>query len=145
MAKRGPEFKKKGGPYRGVVLILLCLFSIPVLAHYFIGWRIAVFEHISPEMTYWETAAFTGLVGTATSIVVLLAGGLREYFPAVKTRLSSFRLNLAISFKDAVRWYFEDLREYGIAFWIVLGAMLLNLAYLLYGMIGFLKLTGFLH
>ena len=141
----GNGLNERKTPYRGVWVILLFLFGVPLIAYGIIGGAISRFEHISAEMTYWETMVFTGLVGTAVSVIVALCGGLREYFPAVRNRIKDLFENLAISVGDAVRWYFEDLREYGIAFWIVLGAMLLNLAYLLYGMIGFLKLTGFLH
>ncbi len=54
-------------------------------------------------------------------------GAFKDDFKAVKTRWKEFFFNLSISAKLAFKCYFEDLKTLGVAFWLDMAIVGINL------------------
>ena len=68
-----------------------------------------------------------------------MAGLFKGTFSVVWERTKEFFSNLSISLKFAVKYYFENIKEYGIVFWIYFDILSITLAVTIYFVIKFIS------
>ena len=128
-------FAKNKSPYYGVFqsCIMLFLFTAGMILFFYI-----IFGNFTmmqgKEKTYCALG-FGGLVGSLFSLSCAIAGLFKGTFIIVKNRIVEFFENLSISFKFAIKYYIENIKEYGIVFWIFLTIIAINVAVTIYGFV----------
>ena len=120
------EHKNKS-PYHGVGLACFFMIAIPVVMYIII--RSLLFE-LQPTMgkeVNEMSARVLGLgIGVVFHLGCIIAGVLKDSFKIVVNRVVDFFDNLKFSFKLAWKCYVDQLRDGGIAFWIMFGIMVVN-------------------
>ena len=118
---------KNKSPYHGVPVACFFMVLVPVLMY--IIMRALLFEN-QPAMGKELNEASARVLGLGIGVLFhmgcLIAGVLKDSFKIVVNRVAEFFDNLKYSFKLACRCYFDQLRDGGIAFWIMLGIMIAN-------------------
>ena len=123
------EHKRKS-PYHGIVLTSFFMIAVPVGLYFLM--RAILFKNqveISAELN--EASAKTiGLgVGFLFHMSLIIAGILEESFRVVIRRVIGFFDDLKFSFKIAWGCYVDDIRENGVAFWILFAIMVVNFCF----------------
>ena len=120
------EHKNKS-PYHGVPIACFFMIAVPVVTYIVI--RALLFE-LQAEMgkdVNEMTARVLGLgIGVLFHLGCIIAGVLKDSFKIVVNRVVEFFDNLKFSFKLACKCYIDQLRDGGIAFWIMFGIMVVN-------------------
>ncbi len=109
----------KKSPYRGLLIFVPAMVLVPValtaMFHYVIDrWQ----PYLSDEMNWASARIFGCGLGICFHIGCILTGAFTEDFEAVKKRLAEFFANITVSARLAFRWYWEDVKKLGLAFWI---------------------------
>lgn len=108
---------KEKSTYYGVWQSCLLLIIVPIAMYFFFNWVFKSFGMPAEERKYCALA-FGFLIGSLFSLSCALAGLFKGTFTVIKNRISEFFGNLSISFKFACRYYWENIKEYGVVFWI---------------------------
>lgn len=120
-------FKPKKSPYQGlwafILFMLLPSIVMSVIAYYAISRFQGQFGR-DLNLASAKTVGF-GL-GICFHISCIIVGAFNEDFNAVKTRVKEFINNLTVSPKFALKWYWEDVKTLGLAFYIDLALLGLN-------------------
>lgn len=93
----------------------------------------------------WASAKIFGCgCGVAFHIICWLTGVFEEDVQAVKKRLKEFSENIVVSMKLAFSCYWEDVKTLGLALWIDLAVIGLNVGIFLDAILDYLTLRGML-
>ncbi len=124
--------EKTKSPYYGV-------FSSSIFLIGFTALMIFIFDLIFHKLAglqglerRYSALCFGSLVGDMFYISCCIAGLLKGKFKVVVNRIKEFKENLAISFKFAIKYYWENIKEEGIAFWIYFIVIFANFALTIY-------------
>ncbi len=118
---------KRKSPYHGVFLASFLMVLVPVVCY--IVFRALLFNgqtHVTDEMNEASAKALGFGIGFLFHMACIIAGVLEESFKIVVHRVVEFFDNLKFSFKLACNCYADDIRENGVAFWIMFGVMVVN-------------------
>ncbi len=130
-------------PYHGQLAVVLALILPPILLTAMFYGVITMWQPRFGVELNWISAKFLGCgVGVLFHLCCLIMGAFEEHFAVVRNRLKEFFSDLSISTSLAFEWYFKDIKENGIAFWIDLAAITANFAIFLDALIKFVKLKG---
>ena len=124
---------KDQNPYKGLLIQVSVLLIIPCLVYIlfytlFLRWT----AHTKEEVIAMSLAFGFG-IGTLFFLSCAIAGLFKGTFTVVINRVKEFFSNLKISFKFALRYYKENILEYGILFWVYLLVFGINLTLTLIG------------
>lgn len=120
------EHKNKS-PYHGVGVTCFFMIAVPVIAY--IAMHAALFEwqpEVSAELNEASARAIGFGVGVFFHLGCIIAGVLKDSLKIVVGRVVEFFDNLKFSFKLAWKCYIDQLRDGGVAFWIMFGIMVVN-------------------
>ncbi len=112
-------FKPKKSPYHGLWAFILFMLLPSVVMTLITYSAVSIWQSRFGVKFNWATAKTIGFgLGILFHISCIIVGAFKEDFDAVKTRLSEFFSNLKASPKTAFKWYWEDVKTLGLAFWI---------------------------
>lgn len=102
-----------------MLMRIIMLVILPIVCY--IVFRIAI-NYYQPHTKVINNATAQalgfGVGGTVFHLSCMVAGVFKEGFSAVAKRMADFKINASISFKFAVKCYFEDMKEDGVEFLI---------------------------
>ncbi len=121
-------FKPKKSPYHGLWAFVLFM-MLPSVVMTLIAY--SAISRWQSQFTNEFNLAMAKVIGFGLGILFhiscIIVGAFKEDFYAVKTRLKEFFSNLRISPKTAFRWYWEDVKTLGLAFYIDLALFGFNI------------------
>lgn len=117
---------KNKNPYKGM-LVSIFFMCLPSAALFFIIYMCAK-NFYDSDYSFILAAAFGLLVGFLGHIMMCIMGLFKGEFKAVVKRIAHFFSNVKVSFKFALTFYWEDLKEDGINFWVFSSIILTNIA-----------------
>ncbi len=110
---------KNDSPYRGVVVQCALLIGIPLICYFLFYFALNAYQSSSAAHINKITARMIALIiGILFYLSCVIAGAFKKSFEAVKIRISEFFSNVVLSFGFAVKNYFKDMKEGGVAFLI---------------------------
>lgn len=114
-------------PYHGVWLsIVLMILPSPILTLMLYAVLLTFQSHLSAELNLAAATALGFGVGSVYDLGCVITGALEEPFKVVKKRVSEFFADLEVSFPLAAKWWWNDVKTNGVAFWLELLAIALS-------------------
>ncbi len=133
----------KNAPYHGQLLTIFFLLlppSVLTLIFYFV---IAIWQSDwGFELNFASAKIFGCGCGALFHFSCSLTGAFNEERAIVKNRVKEFFLDVFLSPKVAFTAYFDDIRSNGVAYWIDLSVILLNLSVFVGALLDFLSMRG---
>lgn len=127
--------EKNVSPYRGVILSTIILIVVPILFYILFDFVLKECQtKFSEEMNHYTAIFFGFLCGFLFQMTCVITGLLTKSFLVVINRVKSFFEDLRISFKMAIKFYWHDIKENGIVFWIHFIVILFTLIMTIYGL-----------
>lgn len=118
------HFGKNKSPYHGVWQTCIGLIGVPIGFFFLVRYAIFRFQDFPDDMNNYAAMMFGFGIGSLFNISLMIAGLLKEPFNAVVTRTKNLIGNLfTMPFKVTRKCYAEDVREYGLVFWIFMPIM----------------------
>ncbi len=136
-------FKPKKTPYQGLWAFILYM-TLPSLACTLVSYY-AFMEYqgqFSQELNLASAKIIGCGIGAVFHLSCWIMGAFTEDFGAVKYRLKEFLSNVSVSLGSAFKWYIDDVKTYGLAFWIDLSIVGLNLWIFIDALSDYLSLRG---
>lgn len=131
-------------PYKGLWIFIIMMILPSVALTFVLFAAINLFQaRFGFDLNFATAKALGCGMGTLYHICCWLYGAFKEDFEAVKIRWKEFFFNLGISPRLAFKWYFEDLKVLGAAFWIDLAIVLGNLYICVDAVFDYIALRGF--
>ena len=127
------EFQgKEQNQYKGILVQIIILILIPLLVFGLLYLLFTKWTDYSKNEVLAMSMAFGFGIGTLFFLSCAIAGLFKGTFIVIINRIREFFGNLKISFKFALRYYKENIIEYGVLFWIYLVIFIVNvlLAYI---------------
>ena len=122
------ENKPRKSPYHGLWAFILFM-MLPSVVMSFIAY--SAISRWQPQFGFDLNYASSKVIGFGLGICFhfscLLVGVFKEDFAAVRTRLKELGTNLTVSPKFALKWYWEDVKTYGLSLYIDLFLVGLNI------------------
>ena len=118
---------KNKSPYYGVWQSALFLTIAPILMYFFFKIIFIKYSRMSANQIHYSSLAFGCGVAFLFQFSCVIAGLFKGTLKVVLRRLKEFFSNLTISIKFAYKYYFENIRQEGVVFWIffvIIGATL---------------------
>ena len=109
---------KNKSPYYGVWQSALLLTFAPFIMFIFFKWIIHSYSRMTPDQILYSSLAFGSGVAFIFQFSCVIAGLFKGTLKVVISRLKEFFGNLSISAKFAFKYYFENIKQEGIVFWI---------------------------
>ena len=118
---------KNKSPYHGVPLTAFLMIAVPVSVYILMRVLLSTYQPSEPAEINEASARTLGFgIGLAFDLSLMIAGTLKESFLVVVKRVVGFFQDLKFSFKIAWNCYVENIREFGVAFWILFSLMVAN-------------------
>lgn len=140
------SYGKNEKPYRGCILSIFLYNFVPIFLYIFLK-ELFVRYQIVPEIHNTYAAMMFGFgVGSLVNLSTVLAGALTDSFNHTKIRIKNFFENVGVlPFKYTMKAYFDDLKTYGVVFWVLLFFILLYIGLAIYGFVMYFSIyTGVL-
>ena len=136
--------KTKKTPYEGLWIFLIIM-ALPSVALTWVFYVVISLRqaHLSPELNWASAKIFGCGCGICFHIGCWLTGAFEEDRLAVKKRLKEFFENIVASFGLAFKCYWEDVKTLGLAYWIDLAVIGLNIAVFADAILDYMTLRGF--
>ncbi len=114
-------------PYHGqfISIIILVLPPLALVALFYGAFKLCDYQP-NDELNWISSKMFGCGLGILFHLSCWLMSAFKQDILVVKERLKDFFGDLFISPKSAFKWYFYNIKENGISFWIDLGFMLAN-------------------
>ena len=121
-------FKPKKSPYQGLWAFILFMLLPSVVMTLIAYSAISTWQPQFGKEFNFASAKVIGFgLGILFHFSCIIVGAFKEDFNAVKTRLKEFLDNLSASPKTAFKWYWEDVKTLGLAFYIDLALLGINI------------------
>ncbi|MBQ2915040.1 MAG: hypothetical protein IJE50_05940 [Clostridia bacterium] len=118
---------KNKSPYHGVPLAAFLMIVVPVSVYILMRVLLSKYQPSEPAELNEASARTLGFgIGLAFDLSLMIAGTLKESFLVVVKRVVGFFQDLKFSFKIAWNCYVENIREFGVAFWILFGLIIVH-------------------
>jgi len=114
---------KYRSPYYGLWLVLTVMILIPLICY---GFFIICFRTAQRGSVLLNEPAARALgfcVGTVFDLMCIICGAFKAHIEAIKKRISGFFSNLSVGIGFAIRCYFEDIKNDGVVFLIILATI----------------------
>ncbi len=133
---------KNKSPYHGIWLAMTLMILVPIVFYLIIRWLVFTYQwKFSAEINEATAKTFGFGLGIVFHMACIIGGVLKEPFQAVTFRIKEFFSDLQFSFKFALRSYWHNIREGGVAFWLLFVVMAGNFALFLNGLLTCLELS----
>ena len=122
----------KKNPYKGIIIICILLIAVPI-GLYFLFKKV-IFTN-QGQYSYLNNASAICLgfgVGFIFQMSCVIGGLFKGSFSVVVKRVFNFFADMTISFKYAIRMYWDDIVENGVVFWIIFPIIVATLCIALY-------------
>ena len=120
-------FKPKKSPYQGLWAFILFMLLPSIIMTLIAYGALSKWQGRFGEELNFASAKTIGFgLGILFQISCIMVGAFTEDFNAVKTRLKEFFSNLSASPRTAFKWYWEDVKTLGLAFYIDIALLGLN-------------------
>lgn len=127
---------KNKSPYHGLLLSSIMLLLVPIFCTIILYFAfIKTQKNTAESMCFLMALGFGGMIGTLFNISCALAGLYKGTLSVILIRISKLFSNLAISFKYAMKQYFNDLITNGFSFWVYLLVLIINIAMMVVGFV----------
>ena len=135
---------KNKSPYYGVWQSSLLLIAVPIVLFFFFKGIFDLEGKLTSEQIIHSSLFFGCGVASIFQLSCVLAGLFKGTFVVVVERLKELFGNLPISFRFAMKHYWENVKSEGIVFWIYFDILTITLILCCYGGYHyFSKLLGF--
>ncbi len=132
---------KNQSPYHGIFVTCLVLIAVPIVFYLLVRGAIFTYQtQFSDEMNNAASRFFGFGLGMLFHISCLIAGILAKPFSAVVFRVKEFFSDLKISPKIAFACYWYNVKERGVAFWILFAVIIVNFCLFLSGLVPCLEI-----
>lgn len=136
-------FRSKKTPYQGLWAVLPIMVLPSVALTWIFYLVISNAQAHLPQEVNWASAKIFGCgCGALFHFSCWLTGAFAEDSQAVKKRIKEFVANIVISARLAFSCYWEDVKTLGLALWIDLAVIGLNLYIFADAVMDFLTLRG---
>ena len=137
------SIRSKKTPYQGLWIFIPLMFLPSVaLSHIFF----VVINRWQPQYSVEMNAAAAKMFGFACGILFhfscWLTGMFKEDWQAVKLRWKEVAENIVVSLKLTLTCYWEDVKSLGLAFWIDVAMVALNVGIFVDALLDYLALRG---
>ena len=123
----------KKNPYKGILITCLLLIVVPIGLYFLFKKVIFIYQGDFDSRLNHASAMSAGFgVGFLFQMSCVICGLFRGSFSVVVKRVFNFFADLTISFKYAIRMYWDDIVENGVVFWIILPIIVATLGVNLY-------------
>lgn len=115
-------------PYAGIVLYYVTLIVVPIAFFFFFRYIVTIHNGAGLYRPVSDAHFFSAIVGVGLCATSILTGALLRDFYVLVMRVIDFFADLrcGISAKEAFKWYKDDIKYEGAAFWILLVPIILN-------------------
>ena len=123
----------KRNPYKGILVTCILLIAVPIVMY--LLFKKVIFTNQGKFITYLNNASAlcAGFgVGFLFQLSCVIGGLFKGSFSVVKNRVFNLFSDMTISFKYAIRMYWDDIVENGVVFWIVFPIIVTTLCIALY-------------
>ena len=128
-------------PYHGVPLsVILMIIPSPILTLVLYAVLRAFQTQFTNQLNLAAAVALGFGVGAVYNLGCVILGALEEHWLVVKRRAKEFFADLEVSFSLAARWWWNDIKTNGVAFWIELSALVVNAAVFTNALVTFIKM-----
>ena len=118
---------KEKKPYNGTLIICVILIGLPIAIYYLFLWVINKWQPNYPDALNLASAKALGFgVGLMLQACFALSGAFAESKQVVKDRLVNFKDNVSLSLGFAIKNYFRDMIEDGIAYLIYMSLVIVT-------------------
>ena len=118
---------KEKKPYNGTLIICVIMIGLPIAIFYLFLFVINKWQsHYPAELNLASAKALGFGVGLMLQACFALSGAFAESKQAVKDRLSNFRDNASLSLGFAIKNYFRDMVEDGVAYLIYMSMIIVT-------------------
>ena len=132
---------KKKSPYSGLWVHILLLVGTPLVLFAIIYYLIMKNHLSGKELAIYTSLTFAYGLGFVIQISCAFAGAFKGSLKVIFKRIREFFDDLIISFKYAVKSYFDNIKNDGVLFWIYLYIILGTLAIAIFSAYKYLKLV----
>ena len=126
---------KNKSPYYGVLLSSIMLIAAPIIMYFFFYGVLLKDPCLNNQEVVFSSLFFGCGVGWIFQFTCILSGLFKGTFKVVIERIRELFENLTISFKFAMKHYWENIKAEGIVFWIYFIIVNSTLALTIYGCI----------
>ena len=133
------ENGRKVSPYKGVWLVTFLLIIVPIIFYIII--RLIMFKFqpsLEKDIKEFSSLAVGFGLGFVFHLACIIAGLFKGTIVVIIKRIKEFFETLNISFKLAIKSYFDNVKEDGLVFYIYFIIVGTNLGLALYGLIKFI-------
>lgn len=135
--------KSKKTPYQGLWIFVPIMFLPSVVITLLLYFVINRWQPQYGVELNWAAAKIFGCgSGILFHMGCWIAGAFKEDFMAVKTRLKEFCANIVVSFKLAFSCYWEDVKTLGLAYWIDVAIIFLNIGIFVEAILDYIAIRG---
>ena len=131
---------KNKSPYYGVWQSVLLLTFAPFIMFIFFKWVLHTYSKMTPDQILYSLLAFGSGVAFIFQFSCVIAGLFKGTLKVVIARLKEFFGNLSISVKFAYKYYFENIKEEGVVFWIFFVIITTTLGVTLFGIFSYISI-----
>ena len=131
---------KNKSPYYGVWQSALLMIAAPVAMYFFFKIPFVTYSKMSKEEIHYCSLAFGCGVAFLFQFSCVIAGLFKGTLKVVINRLKEFFGNLSISVKFAYKYYFENIKEEGVVFWIFFVIITTTLGVTLFGIFSYISI-----
>ena len=131
---------KNKSPYYGVWQSALLMIVAPVAMYFFFKIPFVTYSKMSKEEIHCCSLAFGCGVAFLFQFSCVQAGLFKGTLKVVINRLKEFFGNLSISVKFAYKYYFENIKEEGVVFWIFFVIITTTLGVTLFGIFSYISI-----
>ncbi len=134
-------YEQKKSPYKGRLLVMLAL-AVPSILVTWMAY--AVISKYQPQYGHDMNFASAKVLGCSIGLffhfACMVAGVFAEDAIIVINRLREFFSDLFASPKLAFTWYWRDIKDNGIAYWLEVGIVIANIIVGVVSLLDFLEL-----
>ena len=128
--KTNKEFK----PYSGLWVYPVILIAVPAVLYFFFYLVLSNSGVRSISDPSHDAFLISALVSMMFCVLTVLGGALTWPFLLIVKRVSEFVRDVfsGMSVKSAFSWYVYNVKEDGLAFWVILASLSLDVVYLIW-------------
>ncbi len=130
-------------PYHGLpIAVAVMVLPSPILSLVLYPLFNAFQPQHTKELNLVSAVAIGFGLGFIYHMSCAITGAYADSWQVVKNRIKEFFEDLTVSFTLALKWYWNDIKTNGIAFWIYFAVISVNFAIFVNALVYFFKLLG---
>ena len=130
---------KNKSPYYGIWQSAVLLTLAPFIMFVFFKVIFHLYTKMTPDQILYSSLAFGAGIASIFQLSCVVAGLFKGTLKVVLLRLKEFFGNLSISVKFAFKYYFENIKQEGIVFWIFFDIITATLGLTIFSIIKYIS------